>query len=363
MLSARMAAIAPDYFGRLALASYFTGIVDDRNETRERVIVALYGLAALSEPVLPYLERLGASPDLTWREQTYLGLAWLAAGDEERARATLRSLLEQYGEEKAPMVRLRVGTDQDDILEATSLAAIVAGGLGDPLAPALFDYTTNNYTKDVLVELEQISYLRSALPRLSGEAVRLAFNLDGERREESLERGQSLRLELMPGQLRELSPEALSGSVGVSSFFLAPFRPEEAMSDPDVKIERRFELAEPGPIYHEDSLVRIVLDWETTAQAVHGCYQVTDILPSGMAPIINVSAWDLPSIDRNLSYPYRIDGQRVSFCAWPFDEARPIVYYARVTGKGEYTAEPAVIQSMRSAQSLNLTPVERITIR
>jgi len=43
------------------------------------------------------------------------------------------------------------------------------------------------------------------------------------------------------------------------------------------------------------------------------------------------------------------------------DLQRPLVYYARVIGKGTYTAEPAVIQSQKAAESINLTgslPVE-----
>jgi len=366
-LSARLAALAPDRFARNSLAAYFTRIVDDRNETRERVITALYGLAALGEPVLPQLGAVAAEPNLTWRERLYLGLASLAAGDEDTARRAYRSLLEDFGERRLPYLRLRVGADQDDILEATSLAAILGGGLGDEMAPRLFEYTRTSYTTDILIQLEQISYLASALPRLPAEPVRFAYRLDGKRQEAELERGGSLAMTLTAKQLRDLQPEPLAGNVGVASFYLAPFEPEEAVTDPDVTISRRFELAdEPGNVYDDDSLVRIVIDWKLGPQALDGCYQVTDILPSGLKPITRLAAWRTDGsaeIGQNGVVPYQVEGQRVSFCAGKGAAQLPIVYYARVIGKGEYTAEAATIQSMRSADSFNLTAADHVQIR
>jgi len=366
-LSARLAALAPDRFGRNALASYFTKIAEDRNETRERVITALYGLAALGEPVLQELSAVAGEPDLTWRERLYLGLAALAAGDEDTARRVYRSLLTDFGERRLPYLRLRVGVDQDDILEATSLAAILGGGLGDEMAPRLFEYTRISYTTDILIQLEQISYLASALPRLPAEPVRFAYQRDGKRREAKLERGGSLAMSLTAKQLQELQPEPLAGNVGVASFYLAPFEPEEAVTDPDVSISRRFELAdEPGNVYNDDSVVRIVIDWKLGAQALDGCYQVTDILPSGLKPITRLAAWGNAgggAIGRYGVSPYQVEGQRVSFCVGKSPWQRPIVYYARVIGKGKYTGEPAIIQSMRSAESFNLTPADSVQIR
>ncbi len=357
-LSARLAALAPDSFARNSLVSYFTSVVDDKNESRERTIIALYGLAALGEPVLPELGALAAQPDLTWRERLYLGLASLAAGDEDGARRIYRGLLADFGERKLPYLRLRVGTDQDDILEATSLAAILGGGLGDDSASRLFDYTRSNYTKDILVELEQVSYLENALPRLSGQPVRFAYWLDGKRHEDSLERGASLSMSLTPEQLRDLRPEPLQGEVGIASFYLATFQPDAVQVDSDISVSRRFELSvEPGNVYHDDSLVRVVIDWSLSAQALDGCYQVSDLLPSGLKPITRYAAWG------GFAGAYQVDGQRVNFCVWKSSPQTPIVYYARVVGKGDYTAEPAIIQSMRSSDSLNLTAPDRVQVR
>ena len=64
-----------------------------------------------------------------------------------------------------------------------------------------------------------------------------------------------------------------------------------------------------------------------------------------------------------LNYPYRIDGQRVSFCVSDAPSSRGATYWARVVSTGEYTAEPALIQSMQSAQSINFSAADRVIIR
>ena len=367
-LSARVAALAPERFGRNGLTSYFLGIAEDPKETRERSIIALYGLAALDEPVLVRLQYLLDQEDLTWRERLYLGLAALEMGDEPTARSVYQGLVDDYGEELPPFLRLRVGADQDDILEATSLAAILAAGLGEESAPALFDYTTNNYTKDTLIELEQISYLDGVLARLSPEPVRFAYTLDGERQEVTLERGRAFALELTPQQLADLRLEALEGEVGVASSFAVPFDAADVVTDPDISVSRRYEGGGPqGLSITEEALVRITLDYQLGPQALDGCYQVTDMLPSGLKavsqPYTRLSAEGESPFPSDLSYPYRIEGQRVSFCLWKDIPYRPIIYYARVVSAGQYTAEPATIQSMKSAESFNLSAPDTVEIR
>ena len=357
VLSARIAAVASARVGRTGLIRYFLTITDNRDETRERQIIALYGLASLGEPVLVPLQTLLREEDLSWRERLYLGLAALELGDDTTAGAVYRGLLDDYGESLAPLHRLRVGIDQDDILEATALAAVLGAGLGDDLAPALFDYTSNNYTQDILVELEQISYLAQVLPRLSPAAVSFAYTLDGERREVELGRGESFSLEVTPQQLADIQVERLEGRVGVAASFTAPLSRADIETDPDISVTRRY----GGPlVLEEGSLVLITLDVELGPQALDGCYQVTDLLPSGLRPVTAGRSRGL--FFGGLS-PYRIEGQRVSFCVFDTPRREDPQYYARVVSTGEYTAEPAVIQSMKSADSINLSALDQVVIR
>jgi hypothetical protein len=231
-LSARIAAVSPERVGETALGSYFLTVLQDENEPRERQVIALYGLATLRQPVLVPLQTLLKESDLTWRERLYAGLAAVELGDDTIARQVLDALIAEFGESRAPAYRLRVGTDQDDILEATSLAAILAAGAGDPVAPQLFEYTMDNATKDLLIELEQISFLSHALPRLSAEPVRFAYTVDGERTEVELARGAARTIQLSPEQLAGLRLEPIEGAVGVASFYTAPVDLESVAVDP-----------------------------------------------------------------------------------------------------------------------------------
>ena len=109
--------------------------------------------------------------------------------------------------------------------------------------------------------------------------------------------------------------------------------------------------------------MRVELDYTLGPQALNGCYQVSDLLPSGLKAVTRPYAWGIrwpggPPV----YYPYAIEGQRVSFCVYRSEEQRPIVYYARVTGRGEFEAEPAIIQSQKAPESINLSAADRVVI-
>jgi hypothetical protein len=271
VLSARAAALAPERFGRQALVQYFRQVADDANETRERIIIALYGLAALEEPTLPSIQAFAALTDLSPRERLYLGLAAAELGDQDTARSLYRGLLEE------------------------------------------------------------------------------------------LDRGNSLALHLTPEELRDLNLEALEGTLGIATSFLVPFDPSSVQPDPAVSISRNYNYhrTEGSAPIEEGDLVRITIEYKLGPQTVDGCYQVSDLLPSGLKAVARPYDWGIT--DTNLAYPYAIEGQRVSFCVYEGGYQSPLAYYARVIGKGTYTAEPAVIQSQKAPESINLTgsfPVE-----
>ena len=98
-------------------------MLEDEGETRDRQVIAMYGLAALGEPVLVSLQALSKETDLTWRERLYVGLALVEVGDDTSAREVYQRLIDDYGEGESPDYRLSVDAVQDHILEATSLAA------------------------------------------------------------------------------------------------------------------------------------------------------------------------------------------------------------------------------------------------
>lgn len=362
VMTSRIAALAPGQFGRQQLLQYLRGVYLDPNESRERTIIAMYGLAALDEPVLLDVQAAAALSDLTVTERLYIGLAAAELGDEDTATSMYIGLLNQYGERRGAAVRLNVGSSSDDILEATSRAAGLGSMLGDDNAPLLFEYTTSNYTQETLIQLEQLAYLAKALPRMSSTAVTATYQLDGDSHDAQLERGQSLALRLSPAQLDALNLHVTQGTAGVSTSYLAPFDAGSVQTDPAVSITRTYPGESNGAVtLHSGDLVPITLTWNLTGDAVDGCYQVSDLLPSGLKPVTQLYQYGIAR--PGVWYPYMVEGQRVSFCVWKGDTNRAITYYARVVDTGDYTAEPAVMQSQKAPESIGLTDALQISIR
>lgn len=364
-LTARIALLAGDRFDRGALASALWQVVDDPASTRERRIVGLAGLAGLGEPVLADLRLAAADSSLTIRERLYLALGLANLGDDATAIAIERELLDRYGERRGPSIRLRVGASLDDTIEATSLLALLAAQLSEPFAPELQSYVDGNRAVDELFNLQQVSFVSRFLARAPSTSAQFAYSLNGERSVVDLGPGEGFSLRLTEAQRRTLTLEPLDGSVGLATSWQAPLDPGTIASDPDLTIAR---TVLPSGDIPSTTLVEVRLTATFGPRAVSGCYAVTDLVPSGMAPIARLQVWPgYESSDRAEDFvePFDISAQRVSFCVEPRKAGQSVRmrYFARVVSPGEYVWEPAVIQSTAAAESINLTATGRVTVR
>lgn len=354
-LSAWVALTAPHRFDRGPLRNYFELVRSDPETTRERVIIALTGLIALGAPLLGDVQALFALPDLTIRERLWIALAAEAVGDDGTALVIERALLAAHGQRFGPWIRLRVGESLDDTLEATAMLAVVAAGLGDPLAAQADAYVGSNRAKDLVFDLQRLAYAQRAIERTPAAPASFAYTVDGARRVVELGPGESFSLALTPSQRATLSLERLAGDVGVATAWQQPFDPASVEVDPSLRIER---TVSPSGVIPAAGLVTVTLRVTFDRQAPRdACYQVTDFAPSGLAPTLFPAGGG-----GSYAEPYSVVGQRVDFC---IDPARPLParYVARVVSPGTYSWEPAIVQSTVAAESLALTPATTITIR
>lgn len=383
--SVRAAAVAPDAVGREALASYLFKQVDAPDTDRARAAAALFGLAALGQPVLPEVASLAAQADLTPIEKLYAGLAAAELGDEATARRLYGGLIAEQAQGRGAAARLNVGDDQADVLAATALAAVLGAMLGDDLAPALFQYTLDNASPDTLHVLEQAAFLAEALPRLASTPAGYRYTEAGASRSATLADAGAVTLRLTAAQLAELGLAVTDGKLGVAVTALAPFDPAALASDPEVTVSRSFLAgatadvvaapveAAPGGAGAEGGvvevapgdLVRVTLGFALGPKAVDGCYQVTDLLPSGLVPVTQPYQRGITFVEEGTEpdYPYSVDGQRVSFCVDRGREGKPLKYYARVMGKGVFAAEPALIQAQRAPESANVSGAATVEVK
>jgi hypothetical protein len=358
-LAARIALLAPDRFDKSALRDTLIWIRDLPTTTRELRLAILTGLAELGEPVLADLRVAARATDLTIRERISLALGFQAVGDDASALAIERALLTRYGERLGTWTRLRVGTDLDDTVAATADLALVAAGIGDPIGPSLAAYVDANPAHDTLHVLDQVGYIERTLARTPAAAASFSYTVGGRRSVVDLQPGDAFTIVLTAGQREGLRLEPLGGQVAMSASWTQPTEAGSLKLDPALKLKR---TVTPAGSIPTDRLVVVDLTPTFGAFAVHGCYQVVDLVPSGLAPVSRTDSW---VGDDGTMAPYDIVGQRVEFCASNDPKATRVTklrYLARVVTPGVYTWEPAVIQLTGAPEAVGFTGMSRLTI-
>jgi hypothetical protein len=295
-----------------------------------------------------------------------LGIGAAALGDAATARSIERSLADDHLERLGSMARMRVGNDVNDITTASALMAILAAWNGSPIAGELWDYVTANPSSDELHSLHGAAFVALSLERLRAQPATFAYSLAGDRHEVELAPGETFTLVVDRAQRATLSFESLSGQAGLAATWSEAARPSDFTSDPDVRISRS---VTPSGRIDTGDLIRVDLRVRFAARAATGCRQVTDLVPSGLAPLGEMARWpegdDEPGQSRQVELPYEQTGQRVFFCAEPSAKDRTVDlrYYARVVTPGRYVWEPAIVQAAGAPDRAALTAPGAVTIR
>ena len=258
-LSAFVAIVGPNMVDRGRLASYLRGVMAGADETRERRLLAVAGLAGLGDPVLPEIQRLAADPGLTVRERLYVGIAAAAAGDLATARAVAAALIAAGGEQVGTVARLRAGSSAADTTTATALMAVLAAMIGDDRAPAFWEYVAANPDPDQLQSLRELAYVSASLERLGHHPASFAWSVDGKRQVVDLADGHAFQLSLTSSQLATLSIERVErldrrprrlARERRSDGLPARSRRHDRADGPPVDLDRRFRSRHGRPRCH-----------------------------------------------------------------------------------------------------------------
>jgi alpha-2-macroglobulin len=319
--------------------------------------MVLAGLAGLGDDVLVELRALIGQPG-SLRASLWIAIGLAAVGDENGARALERELLTTHGQQFGPWVRLQVGASIDETDDAARLLLMLSSRLGEPFARDIARYLADHPTKEHSLALERLAYLRASLDRLPHGAGRFAWSIDGERHEVELEPGGAFTLVLTAPQRRTFALEPVAGKLSVVTAWTG--LGADLPSGGPVTITRTIT---PGTNAPDDRLVRVHIRITFGALATAGCWQITDLAPSGLVPIERRSDWPEADIASGISAPYSIDAQRVSWCASPKWQERGFGYVARVVSPGTYRWEPAIIQSVDAPEVGAATDGFTFTIR
>jgi alpha-2-macroglobulin len=358
-LTARVALTAPDRFDKAAVHDALLITRDMASTTRDLRIAVLAGLAALGEPVLSDLRGIATATDLSVGERIDLALGFVAAGDDAAALGIERDLLRTNGQQLGAWTRLRDSATLAENVGATAGLALVAAGIGDPIAASLQAYVDANPASDNLYVLDKIGVIERTLARTPAAAASFAWTVDGRRSVVDLEPGSAFTVALTAAQRATLRIEPLTGQVGLTAFWSEPVDVSRLTPDPALGLVR---TVTPAGIIGSDALVVVELVPAFAAQAVPGEYAIVDMVPSGLAPVARTDGW---VGDDGAIGPYRIVGQEVDFSvSYDPTKARTstLRYLARIVTPGDYAWEPASIRLAAAPEDAAFTAPTRATI-
>jgi hypothetical protein len=368
-VAARIATLAPRALDPQTLRDALVAVRDDEATQRDLWIAAVAGLATLGEAAMEDLAAVRDAPDLTTTEQVYLGLGHAAAGDQATARSIERDLLERWGEQLGPWVRLGVeglGTSaegRDGTAELTALTAVLGARVGDPLAASMVAYVMDNPSPRVPLALEMVAAGEALLQRVPSTTPSFAYTIDGKRRVVVLEPGSSLVLQLSSDQRASLRLEPITGKVGIAMSWREPTGTTALPATPGIELTRGL----PEDALPVDELVTVDLKVAFEPFALEAdCYRIVEEVPSGLAPL------DASMVrpQSTIHAPTEVTGQRVTWCvsnppAPEYGErlrTATLRYLARVVNEGTFTWEPAVLQLDDVAEIGASTPAGTVTI-
>lgn len=348
-----------------SLKRYLNASLTDRKADLGRIVAALYGLSAFKEPVLVTLQNIKSDRNLTLLDKVYVALALDNLGAKEEARAYYKAEIKPTLTTKKPFVYVSKLKNQDDNIIATALLAGLTASLSEPEADGLGQYAIENYPKETLKNFEMLLYLKNALPKLKGGDVSFSYQTTGKSGSKTLKNNEVFRLELSREELSNLRFSDINGRIGLVSNFEKESSPAEVKKDATIGVSRSYSV--DGRVTNEFSdgdLVRIDINPSFAPGSLEGAYQIVDYLPSGLRAVTNLQRTPFnPNYYREYQYyPSDIEDQKVTFVVWK-SYPKPFFYYARVVSKGNYKAEPTLIQSLKSLESTNIGNENNLTIR
>ncbi len=214
-VSAKLAAVAPEFCDQDDMRYSFERYLNDRYAARVDVLIAYFGLAALGEPVLNDLQTIyAAGADLTAEEAAYLALGFAYGGDYDTARyifdTQLKDLLVTEGE---VTYAAWDGSVEEDL---TGCCTLLCNRLGLEYSESLIRYIIDTDTQYTLLNLELISYLNDHVSDLTGENKVTITTGDGRNETYTYQRIGELVLTLSPAQAANVRIVNMEGQSTVS---------------------------------------------------------------------------------------------------------------------------------------------------
>ena len=349
------------------LKSYLYNIYE--GDGSDNKMCALYGLAMLNEPVLLDLYNYSMLDNLSVKDLVYIALGFYALGETGVASSIYDNGIAPKLERLDPYYRIYTGADNDDILEATSAASLLATKLDKPEKDGLYGYCIKNFTTDILISIEKLSHIEHEIAKRTDVSGSVTYTLFGEEFTREFANGGCYTLSIPAQSIGEFKLLDVKGDVGAVSVFKMPMT-EIGEIDDDITVSRSFYKGTNGKVatatFAQGDLVRVELRIDYTAKALDGSYCVTDYLPSGLEFAPNSAKIEGASrFGYGCNCYCTVEGQKVTFYDYNsrFYKDRTYYYYARVICPGTYKAEGPLVQNLTAKDCYTVGADTTITIK
>jgi hypothetical protein len=346
-------------------------------------MLALYGLALLGEPVLHDLQRYALLENLSVRNTAYVALGFAALGDTQYAHFIYTERIAPHIQNINPMYRVNSGANRAEILDATSVTALLAAQLGLPEAIGLHNYASTNrqaiiqprtgnsqdtiqMNAQLLLNLERLNFIASEIQNYSDAEASITYTLFGETTTRELGHGGSFTLRIPAQNFHEFNLISVNGEVGAVSIIRTPLEETETIEN-DLLIRREFYRGDTNiraTTFSQDELIRVVITVDYSARDLSGTYVITDFLPAGLVHVANSARFG--PRDRNTGHHAWVttEGPRITFFDHNgrFNRVHTYYYFARVVTPGTFRAEGTIVQSLNAREYMVIGEDAVITI-
>jgi len=263
--------------------------------------------------------------------------------------------------------RVYSGNDRDNILETTSVVALLATQLGMPERVGLHGYIARNHTDDILVSISSLAFISHEITSLGNAPTSITYTLYGEEVTRDLSDGGSFTLRIPAQNMDEFRLTSVTGEVSAVSLHSTPLEDIEIV-DNEIIITRQFfreGRTASTSTFEQDDLVRVQITIDYSTKAIGGSYMVTDFLPAGLLPISGSLRFASDIYTPGQWRHATIEGQRIIFFDHNgrFDDVRVYYYYARVVSPGTFKAEGAIVQNLGVREYLTVGEDATVVIR
>ncbi len=371
-LTAKLADLSKDYLSTNFIKTYLNSVISDNKADIRRISIALYGLASLGEPILDMVDSVKNSDKLDDESRLYLGLALVKIGARESAREMYSEISNKFVEYKGGLL-FKTSEDQNNNMTLTAMTALLSSYLNEEndLEKLWMVISTNDNTK-IAIELEKIMIISNELVKRNKEQITFSYKTLSGSGDADLSEGKNFSLYLSDADLKSLTFANVKGEASAISFFEEGIDPKSLAPNSNLSISRKYLLdKKEATELREGSLVLVSLKQKINDKLADTAYQIVDYLPAGLKPVTEVYQpyFQADEACDPIWYPSKIIDNAVYFSTGKWFQKtdkcseRTMNYYARVVNKGEFRAQPAIIQSIESTDILNISDEKNITIK